>query len=143
MFNIAEFISKDFIPQEKLAKSERAQIIKEMYAIYTHPAERVLRKKENWKRYIAFLKTIRQADSKKNQSIFKRGKTYLREQPISSFCYFISFIPTKDLYHNKSMMQDCKNRGTSAGGWLMSQIKVDSPRTTKWQPMVSQKSTCA
>lgn len=143
MFNIAEFISKDFIPQEKLARSERAQIIKEMYEIYTHPAERILRKKENWRRYIDFLKFIRQPDSKKNQSLFKRGKTFLKEQSIKSFCYFISHIPTKDLYHNKSMMQDCKNRGTSASAWLFSQIKVDCPRTTKWQPLVYQKATCA
>ena len=60
MFNIGDFLNKDLIPQEKLARSERAQIIKEMYAIYTHPAERILRKKENWKRYIAFLKVLKQ-----------------------------------------------------------------------------------
>ena len=104
--------------EEKLCKSERAQVIKELYAIYTSPLERILRKKENWKRYCAFCRASKQANTKEAQELFKKGKTYIKEQPIKTIIFFLSHIPTKDLYYIKSQMQDCSNRGKSASAWL-------------------------
>ena len=123
MFNIGDFLNKDLIPQEKLARSERAQIIKEMYAIYTHPAERILRRLENWKRYCEFCRVIKKPNSTETQKLFKKGRTYIKEQPIKTFVFFLSKIPTKSLYGYKSEMMDCKNRGKSASAWLLGNTK--------------------
>lgn len=123
MFNISLF-TQDLIPKEKLAKSERAQLIKEIYAIYTSPAERILRKIENWKRFCTFCRVIKKPDTIESRSLFKKGKTIITEQSLKSFCYFTSHIPTKDLYYIKSMMNDSKNRGKSGSAWLISQINM-------------------
>lgn len=110
-------------PITDTSKSERTFILKELYTLYTSPGERIQRKKENWKRYVKFLKTIKQGDSKDNQDIFKKGKTFIKEIPENRFWFFVSHIKTADLYFIKSTMQDKVNRGESASAWLFSKVK--------------------
>jgi len=106
-------------PQDK---NERRFILKQLDDIHHSEHERILRKKENWKRYIIYLKTIKQKDSKENQAIFKRGKTFLKEY--KSLWYFLSHVPTKDLYAALSVAKDKMNRGESATSYIISLSKV-------------------
>lgn len=111
--------------KETLCKSERAELIKQIYEIYTCPHEKILRKKENWKRYIAYLKSNRTPHTLESLKTFKKTKMYITEKPVTSFCFFLSPIPTKDLYYIISLMKDNKNRGKSASAYLFSSIRVD------------------
>lgn len=106
-------------PQDK---NERRFIQKQLDAIHQSDHERILRKKKNWCNYIAYLKTIKQKDSKENQAIFKKGKTFLKEN--KSLWYFLSHVPTKDLYAALSVAKDKMNRGESASAYLIGLNRV-------------------
>jgi hypothetical protein len=108
---------------QALCKSERAEMIKQIYDIYTSPHERILRKKENWKRYILYLKSFRFNHTPETIKQFKKTSQYIKEQPVKSLCFFLSHIPTKDLYFIRSEMLDYKNRGKSASAYLFASIK--------------------
>jgi hypothetical protein len=110
--------------QETLCKSERAELIKQIYEIYTSSHERILRKKENWKRYIAYLKKNRTPHTLESLKTFKKTKEHIKERDVKSLCFFLSHIPTKDLYFTISEMKDYKNRGKSASAYLFGSLKV-------------------
>ena len=94
MLNIQDILKSKQIENPKLEKSERSQIIKEMYEIYTHPGERVLRRKENWKRYCTWFKETKQKEnSTKVQELFRKEKRFIREQPIKTFVFFLLVSP--------------------------------------------------
>jgi len=122
--NIASLLQNVLVEEKTLCKSERSQLIKEMYELYTSDMERILRKKENWKRYIVFLKACKHADTEEYRKMFKKGKTFIKEQPLNTFIFFTNHIPTRDLYFCKSNMRDCLNRGKSCGAWLISNTRV-------------------
>lgn len=110
-------------------RSQRAELIEELFCIYTSEKERNLRKKENWKRYIIFLKEKKLTNSLENQQLFKKTwylrrspNHFLKEMRIDSFCYLISHIPTDDLYHTASIARDLNNREKSFGAYLVSSI---------------------
>jgi hypothetical protein len=110
--------------QQELCKSERAEVIKQLYEIYTSEHERILRKKENWKRYIKYLKENKTPHTLESLKTFKKKSNYIKEQPVKSFCFFLSHIPTKHLYFIRSEMLDYKNRGKSASAYLFASIKI-------------------
>lgn len=103
--------------------SERSECIEAIYAVYTSESERVGRKRENWHRYITYLREQRESDTIPAQARFKRSRSFVKEQEIKSFCYFLSHIPTKDLYYIRSVMQDKLTRGELCSGWLFGTIK--------------------
>lgn len=120
MQGIAQLLqNRQLAPQDK---NERRYILKQLDAIHHSEHERILRKKANWSRYIAYLKTVKQKDSKENQAIFKKGKTFLKEY--KSLWYFLSHVPTKDLYAALSVAKDKINRGENASAYLLSLFKV-------------------
>ena len=110
--------------QETLCKSERAEVIKQIYDIYTSEHERILRKKENWKRYIKYLKENRTPHTLESLKTFKKTSQHIKEKNVKSLCFFLSHIPTKDLYFIRSEMKDNKNRGKSASAYLFGSIKI-------------------
>ena len=128
MLNIKDILQNRsqniIVENSKLEKSERSNIIKELYSIHTSESERIHRKKENWKRYIKYLKSFKKTDSEQIRIIFKKKKEFIKEIPIRNFCILIGHIPTKDLYYIKSQMVNCKNRGSSATAWLISNLRV-------------------
>lgn len=115
-------IQKSVVNQRKNA-SERSELIKEIYSIYTSEKERVHRKINNWKRYLLYLKENKLPNNVQSQNKFRKSKRFLKEVDIRTFCFFISHIPTKDLYYIKSNMIDVANRGFSASMWLFFNIK--------------------
>lgn len=114
---------KDLLSQYQDVKtktSERAEIIKDIYAIYTSSTQRVHRKKANWKRYVRWLKENRTPDSKENQLKFKKSKRFIKEHDIKRFCFLISHLKEKDLYYVLSIGKDMENRKENFGAWIMS-----------------------
>jgi len=109
---------------KKPKASERANIISDIFTIYTSQRERVLRKIENWKRYIQFLKENRTPDTKENQTKFKKTKQFIKEYDIKSFCFKISHIKTPDLYYVLSVGKDMENRNQNFSGYLMKSIQA-------------------
>jgi len=121
MKSLAEIIKEKLSEKQKIEKQERRFLNKQIDDIHHSPQEKILRRKENWKRYIAWLKEHRTPDSTKAQSEFKKSKKFLREY--KSLWYFTSHIKTQDLYYIVSQMKDRMNRGTSASAWLLSNTK--------------------
>lgn len=111
--------NRTLAPQDK---NERRYILKQLDAIHHSEHERILRKKANWSRYIAYLKTVKQKDSEENRAIFKKGKTFLKEY--KSLWYFLSHVPTKDLYAALSVAKDKMNRGENASAYLIGLNRV-------------------
>lgn len=117
-----EAILKKTLPKEKKRTSERAELIKELYALYQSPRQKNHRKKANWKRYCAWCKTQKNADSENARKAFKKSKQYLREQRINTFCFFLSPIPTKDIYYLLSVAKDMENRNQDLSSYLMGNL---------------------
>lgn len=108
--------------EPKLKKSERAQVISEIYEVYLK--DTIGRKKENWRRYVKWCKDNRFAHNKENLEKFRESKFLLKEMKVSQICYFLSHIPTKDLYFTRSEVKDKLNRGENVGGYLLSSVKI-------------------
>lgn len=123
MLNIADILkNKDLESPIKTAKSERAELTKQIDDIHHSVLEHNLRKKENWKRYCAWCKKNKLPDTTENQSKFKKTKECIKEQ--KSLWFLVSHIKTKDLYYIISMMKDSNNRGKSASAWLLSNLSI-------------------
>lgn len=120
-------ISSIIKQEKKLEKSERAQVIKEIYQLYSSPLEAILRKKENWKRYITWLKLLKlDGDRMNNVTInrFKKTKLHLKPISITSLCFFLSHMKTNELYFIKSECIDKNNRGYSIGSYIIGLRKI-------------------
>lgn len=111
----------------KKSRSEREDILKQMYAIYTSPGERIHRKKENWRRYIVWLKEGKLEHSDETVQKFKKTKHHIKELKEDRFWYFVCHIKkTKDLYAPLSVMRDKRNRDESASAYVISLSKNPS-----------------
>lgn len=121
MNSIGDYI-KNIDIQPKKRTSERAQITKEIYEIYISARQKIFRKKQNWTRYIQWLKDNRTLNSPEAQKKFKKSKQYIREHDIKTFCFFLSPIPTADLYYVLSVAKDMNNRNENFGGYIMANL---------------------
>lgn len=108
------------LKRQSLKKSERSQIISELYDIYLK--DKTGRKKENWARYVKWCKQNKKPKGSENE--FRKTKLFIKEVPIKSFCYLLSHIPTKDLYYIKSVAYDKLNRNENAGGYIIGSLKI-------------------
>ncbi len=115
MPDIAELLQqKTFV---KTARSERADILKQIYPFYV-----LSTRKENWKRYIGWLKSNKTKNTKERVIQFKKEKSCLKSRNEKSFVIMLSHIPTKDLYYLLSIAKDKDKRGENFSGWLMGEI---------------------
>lgn len=96
------------IPKQKT--SERAELVKDIFAIYTSDQQKDFRKKENWKRYCQFCRDTKLPHSEVNVRKFKRDKKYIKEHTIKSFCFITSHIPTNDMHYVLSIAKDDQHR---------------------------------
>lgn len=120
--NSVENIKSFLNIEQKKRISERAELIKEIYEIYASQTQCDFRKKLNWKRYCEWCKEKNVSDSEENRSKFKRSKGYIKTHTVKAFCYFISPIPTKDLYYIASIARDMKNRKQDFGSYIMGNL---------------------
>lgn len=116
MQSISEILNN--IDKEKTSsRSERAELIGQIYDFYKEDT-----RKQNWKRYIKWLKEKRLKHSLASVDNFKHTKVYFKTRNIKSFCFLLSHIKTKDLYYIISLGKDKKNRGENFSGWLFGEI---------------------
>lgn len=100
----------------------RNDILKQIYAFYDTEQEVVLTKRANWKRYIETLKKQKVKDSQEQQRAFKKSKLFIRKMSPSSMAFFLSHIPTKDLWYILSVVKDKSFRNESVGAYIKSLI---------------------
>lgn len=98
-------------------KSERAEIIDQLYIFYQTST-----KKENWKRYIKWLKQNKFKASPLKIQSFKKTTNHLKTRTIKSFCVMLAHILTGDLYYLLSVAKDKDKRGENFSGWLMGEV---------------------
>ena len=111
----------NYLQNKKFTKgSQRNDILRQIYSFYDSDREVFLTKKKNWKRYIEFLKENKIKDSKENQERFKRSKKFIKKMSSSTVAYFVSHIPTNDLYYVLSVVKDKSFRNESVGAYIMS-----------------------
>lgn len=107
----------------KKTGSERNEIMQSLYGLYDTEKEAVLRKKENWRRYVHWLRKNRFRDTKERQSTFKRSKRFLKKASPKTIAIIVSHIATKDLYYILSVCRDLSNRNKSIGKYLFGLLK--------------------
>ena len=111
----------NYLQNKKLTKgSQRNDILRQIYSFYDSDREVFLTKKKNWKRYIEFLKENKLKDTKENQDRFKKSKKFIKKMSSSTVAYFVSHIPTNDLYYILSVVKDKSFRNESVGAYIMS-----------------------
>jgi len=111
----------NYLQNKKFTKgSQRNDILRQIYSFYDSDREVFLTKKKNWKRYIEFLKENKIKDSKENQERFKKSKKFIKKMSSSTVAYFVSHIPTNDLYYILSDVKDKSFRNESVGAYIMS-----------------------
>lgn len=111
----------NYLQNKKFTKgSQRNDILRQIYSFYDSDREVFLTKKKNWKRYIEFLKENKLKDTKENQDRFKKSKKFIKKMSSSTVAYFVSHIPTNDLYYILSVVKDKSFRNESVGAYIMS-----------------------
>lgn len=111
----------NYLQNKKFTKgSQRNDILRQIYSFYDSDREVFLTKKKNWKRYIEFLRENKIKDSKENQDRFKKSKKFIKKMSSSTVAYFVSHIPTNDLYYVLSVVKDKSFRNESVGAYIMS-----------------------
>jgi len=129
MLNIADIIKNRPVQEpEKIERQERRFLNKQIDDIHHSPQEKILRRKENWKRYVAWLKKNRKKHTNETVIEFKKTANKKMEgkylQEYKSLWYLTSHIKTKDLYFCLSQMKDNLNRGKSASAYIISSTRV-------------------
>lgn len=110
--------SYDFKPTKKKL-NPRTDLLKQIYSFYDTEQEVVLTKRANWKRYIENLKLRKVKDSIEQQRAFKKSKLFIRKMSPSSIAFFLSHIPTQDLWYILSIAKDKSFRNESVGAYIM------------------------
>jgi len=106
-------------------RSERGEVLDEVYGFYREST-----RKENWKRYVKWLRENRYKASPLKIQEFKKTKIHLKTRSIKSFCVMLAHIPTKDLYYILSIGRDKSNRKENFSGWLMGEIRAVSDNSS-------------
>jgi len=133
MNNISEYLKSSIKPKPR---SQRAEVIEELYKIYTSQTQRGFRKRENFKRYISWLK-----QNRINEKIEGRVKTYtsfskkklasnerfIKEYDLKTFSILLSPFSKKNknedvLYYFLSLGRDMENRSQNFGSYLLGSI---------------------
>lgn len=90
-------VPKSVLPLTK--KEQRTILVQEIYNYYK--AEYDMRRKENWKRYVLWLKTNRINEKtlgrEETWKKFSKTKNFIKEITLKQLAILISYIPTEDL----------------------------------------------
>jgi hypothetical protein len=123
MNNISQYLTTI---ERKKPRSERAELLEQIYSFYVSQSQKTFRRKENWKRYVEWLKQNRINEKtigrENNMRLFKKTKRYIKEHSLKTICIFLSHIPTSDLYYITSVGRDMEHRGHNFGSYLLSSI---------------------
>lgn len=104
--------------------SEKGEIIKELYVLYTSENARKHRKNDNWTGYRMWLMDNYKAVTKflvynsKNIDTFKKSKQFIKERDIKSFSIGLSKHRKEVLYEILSIAKDREHRKENVGGYI-------------------------
>lgn len=111
------------LPEQRKRMTERSTLVDDIYGVYTSNQERTFRKKENWKRYVKWLKTNRTPHSHDMMIRFKRSKLFIKEMTYQSITFKLAHIPTRDLYYIRSEALNIHQAGKKFSPWLFYSLK--------------------
>lgn len=107
--------------------SPRAEVLGELFDLYNAKLQKIFRKKENWKRYIAYCKMNRISKQMSGlpENITKFKKTrgqggYIEDLKITPFCILLSIYDEKTLHYLSSVGRDMCNREENFSAYLIS-----------------------
>ena len=132
-------ILKDYKIEKKKKTSERTEAIKEIYELYISPTQKNFRKRENWKRYVSYLK-VNHIDEKKlgrteTSKLWRRkGQKelkYLKEMSAKELAIFLAPFNEKNknldvLYYLASVGRDMNNRNENFSSYILWSINNKS-----------------
>lgn len=90
--------------------------MREIYDFYKKEYDK--RRKENWKRYVRWLKASKLPNTEKNQRLFKRNKLYIREISFESMKWLLKHIKLEDLPYFVSTGKEFYHSGRNFSAWL-------------------------
>lgn len=112
--------------------NERQTLLKELYEVYASPTQKNFRRKENWNRYVNYLKAnhINEKVLGRTETIKlwrKKGKKefkFLKEMTPKELAILLSPFSKKNnnmdvLYYLRSLGKDMENRGENFSSFLM------------------------
>ena len=106
---------------KKVKGSERTDLFRQIYSFYDTVQEDNIRRKTNWKRYVAYLKENKLEHSKETLAKFKKSKSFLKKITDKSVATFwLSHVETSDLWYVLSVCKDKSFRNESVGGYICS-----------------------
>lgn len=109
VFSIGDILAFPIQCSKKI-KSQRLEILEELYNLYTSNQEKVLRKKTNWKNYIVFLKSNRIESSKQQIEKFKKSKSFIKEHDIKTFSILVNKKTGQGLHKLYIMLSVSKDK---------------------------------
>lgn len=112
-----EILSKPKVTFKR--NSQRDVVMSDIYTIYVCEKQKVLRKKENWKRYIEYLKKNKVKHSKIQVEKFKKSKLFIKELPLSTLAVLLARNKVEVLYRILSEAKDLNGRGGNAGAFII------------------------
>lgn len=128
----------EFVTIEKTtAKSQRNDLMNQIYSFYLTDQERVHNKKYRLKLYQVWLKENKYRHTMERALEFKKTKTYKNTKgftPKTMACFFLSHVKTKDLFYVLSVAKDKYMRNESVGMYIKSlsnfkEKKFSTPKT--------------
>lgn len=108
------------IPTVTKFRSERDIVMNDIYKIYTSEKQKIHRKRQNWRKYIQYLKENKVKHSKVQIEKFKKSKLFIKELPIGTIAIFLARYKIDRLYQILSESRDINNRGGNASGFIVS-----------------------
>lgn len=124
---ISELLNFKDVPNvtPALTRTEKREILmREIYDFYKKEYDK--RRKENWKRYVKWLKENK-IDEKilgreKNTRKFMRTKYAIKELTLERLTYLMNYLPFKDLDYFVSTGKEFYHSGKNFTAWLSKQI---------------------
>lgn len=114
---------------EKKKGSERNDLFKQIYTFYDTQQEDKLRRIQNWKRYISYLKENKIKPSNEEAKKFPKNKKFIKKfTPRTMAAYYLCHVKTPDLYTVLSVSLSRAHRGESVGAYIVS---LSTPGTCK------------
>lgn len=107
------------MPELRKYMNERSLLVEEIWKLYDSVSEDNLRKKENWKRYVAFLKEKKMTNSKENQMKFKKSRTFIKKLTPRQIAVKTAHLNKDELSYFFSECKRKAHQGYSIGSFIM------------------------
>lgn len=111
------------LPEVKKRLTERSTLVDDIYGVYISNQERTFRKKENWRRYVQWLKSNRTPHSNDMMIRYKKSKLFIREMSYIGIAAKLAHINVENLYYIRSEALNIHQAGKKFSPWLFHSLK--------------------